>query len=81
MYRVNDPFAFFAKLRDPHELGSEEPVVPQERTWLERIALWKAGRRSEIRAFLRRQFSPEYRRVAAGSSRMPARWCCAGRST
>ena len=63
VYRVNDAFAFFEKLRDPHQLGSEEPVVSQERTWLERIAAWKATRRSEVRGFLRRQLSPEYRTV------------------
>jgi alpha-2-macroglobulin len=63
VYRVNDAFAFFAKLRDPHELGSEAPIVPQERTWLERIAVWKADRRADLRAFVRRQFSSEYRRA------------------
>ena len=61
VYRVADPMAFFAGLRDPHQLGSEKPVVPQERTWLERIALWKATRRSEIRMFLRAQLSHAYR--------------------
>jgi uncharacterized protein YfaS (alpha-2-macroglobulin family) len=61
VYRVNDAFAFFEKLEDPHQLGSEEPVVPQERTFIERIALWKAGRRADFRRFVRRQFSPEYR--------------------
>ena len=44
VYRVDDPLKFFAGLRDPHALGSEEPVVPQERTLLERIARWKADR-------------------------------------
>ncbi|MFN7983706.1 MAG: MG2 domain-containing protein [Vicinamibacterales bacterium] len=63
VYRVNDAFAFFEKLRDAHELGSEEPVVPQERTLLERIAAWKSERRSDVRGFIRRQFSPEYRHV------------------
>ena len=61
VYRIADPFAFFAGLRDPHQLGSEKPVVPQERTWLERIALWKASRRAEIRTFLRAQVSHAYR--------------------
>ncbi len=61
VYRVEDPLKFFASLRDPHQLGSEKPVVPQEQTWLERIAAWKADRRAEIRAFVRRQFSPGYR--------------------
>ena len=61
VYRVNDAFAFFEKLRDPHQLGSEEPIVPQERTLLERIAIWKAARRSDIRDFLRGQVTREYR--------------------
>ena len=61
VYRVGDPLAFFANLRDPHQLGSEKPVVPQERTWIERIAIWKADRRVEIRAFFRGQVSVKYR--------------------
>ncbi len=61
VYRVGDPLAFFANLRDPHQLGSEKPVVPQERTWIERIAIWKADQRVEIRAFLRGQVSVKYR--------------------
>lgn len=63
VYRVGDAFTFFEKLRDPHQLGSEEPIVPQERTWLERIASWKAERRSDVRGFLRRQLSTDYRRA------------------
>jgi alpha-2-macroglobulin len=63
VYRVDDSFKFFEQLRDAHELGSEEPVVPQEQTWLERIAAWKAARRGEVRTFLRRQFSSGYRRA------------------
>ncbi|MEI6668900.1 MAG: MG2 domain-containing protein [Acidobacteriota bacterium] len=61
VYRVADPMAFFAGLRDPHTLGSEKPVVPQDRTWLERIALWKAARRSDVRMFVRAQLSHSYR--------------------
>jgi uncharacterized protein YfaS (alpha-2-macroglobulin family) len=61
VYRVGDPLAFFAGLRDPHQLGSPEPVVPQERTRIERIAAWKADWRVRIRAFLRRQVSYRYR--------------------
>ena len=53
VYRVKDTLAFFAGLEDPHTLGSPEPVVPQQQTWLERLAAWKAGQRSEIRGFLR----------------------------
>jgi uncharacterized protein YfaS (alpha-2-macroglobulin family) len=61
VYRVNEAFAFFEKLRDPHRLGSEAPIVPQERTWLERIAYWKAARRASVRSFVRGQFSRDFR--------------------
>jgi alpha-2-macroglobulin len=61
VYRVEDPLKFFAGLRDPHELGSEAPVVPQEQTLLERIARWKAAQRDRIRGFIRAQFSYTYR--------------------
>jgi uncharacterized protein YfaS (alpha-2-macroglobulin family) len=63
VYRVTDPLAFIAGLKDPHQLGSEEPLVDQEPTLLERIANWKAARREAIRGFFRRQFSYEYRRA------------------
>jgi len=61
VYRVSDPLAFFAGLKDPHQLGSDKPVVPQERTWLERIAIWKAERRASIQQFFRYQVSRQYR--------------------
>jgi uncharacterized protein YfaS (alpha-2-macroglobulin family) len=63
VYRVEDPLTFFAQLRDPHTLGSQAPVVPQERTLLERIADWKADQRYTIRHFLRGQFSSTYRQA------------------
>lgn len=61
VYRVKDALKFFQQLRDPHTLGSETPLVPQEQTWLERIANWKSNRRFQIREFFRRQLSPRYR--------------------
>lgn len=61
VYKVRDPLAFFTALRDPHQLGSDESPVPQERSWIERIADWKAGQRREIRGFVRGQVSPAYR--------------------
>ncbi len=63
VYRVNDPMAFLAGLKDPHQLGSEAPLVEQERTPLERLAEWKARWRSRMRDFARAQFSRDYRRV------------------
>ena len=61
VYRVNDPLKFFAGLRDPHALGSETPLVPQEQTLIERMARWKAARRQRILSFVRGQFSHRYR--------------------
>jgi hypothetical protein len=61
VYRVQDPVPFFSRLREPHQLGSEAPAVPQEQTILERIARWKAARRDAIRSFFRAQFSHDYR--------------------
>ena len=68
VYRVDDAVKFFAGLRDPHALGSEEPVVPQERTLLERIARWKATRRDGALTFLRGQFSHHYRHARRESA-------------
>ncbi len=61
VYRVKDTRSFFAKLKDAHQFGSPEPVVPQEQTWLERIASWKSERRADILGFVRAQLSPAYR--------------------
>lgn len=61
VYRVADPVRFMSGLGDPHVLGSPEPLVPQERTIIERIAAWKAARRADIRDFFRRQVSRGYR--------------------
>ena len=63
VYRVNDPVKFLAGLKDPHQLGSEEPIVSQVPTTLERVADWKADWRSRIREFFRLQFSYDYRRA------------------
>jgi uncharacterized protein YfaS (alpha-2-macroglobulin family) len=63
IYRVHDPAKFLAGLRDLHQLGSAEPIVPQDRTWLERLTIWKAERREGVRTFVRRQFTPAYRRL------------------
>ena len=63
VYRVSDPMRFLAGLKDPHQLGSETPIVDQEPTTLERIATWKANWRWRIRNFIRGQFSHDYRRT------------------
>ncbi len=61
VYRVRDAAKFFAGLRDPHQLGSEERPVPTERGLIERLADWKRRQRSDIRAFFREQVTYEYR--------------------
>ncbi|MEO7155979.1 MAG: MG2 domain-containing protein [Vicinamibacterales bacterium] len=61
VYKVRDPFAFFAGLDDPHQLGTDEAYVEQERTWLERFADWKREQRQGVRRFARAQASHEYR--------------------
>ena len=58
VYKVRDPFAFFGGLQDPHQLGTDAPVaVPQERSWIERLADWKRGQRNTLRSLARAQVS------------------------
>jgi uncharacterized protein YfaS (alpha-2-macroglobulin family) len=61
VYKVRDPFAFFAGLRDPHQFGTGEAYVEQERTWLEKLADWKRRQRQQVQRFARAQASHEYR--------------------
>ena len=63
VYKVADPVRFLAGLKDPHQLGSDAPLVDQEPTTLERLAAWKATWRWRLRSFVRRQFSHDYRRA------------------
>jgi len=62
VYRVRDPFRFFAGLSDPHQFGTDAPMeVPQEQSWIERLTSWKRAQRARIRNVLRAQVSPRYR--------------------
>ena len=61
VYKVRDPFAFFASLRDPHQLGGSEAEVQQERTLIETLADWKRGQRQYVQRFARAQASQPYR--------------------
>src|SRR6478736_798192 len=63
VYKVNDPMKFLAGLKDPHQLGSEEPIVSQVPTLLERVADWKSAWRWRVRNFFRTQFTWDYRHV------------------
>ena len=67
VYKVRDAVAFFAALRDPHQLGSEERPVARERSWIERIAEWKGRQRRTIRSFVRDQVSHDYRAARRAS--------------
>jgi alpha-2-macroglobulin len=69
VYKVRDPFAFFAGLRRLHEMGtSGEADVPQELTAIERFANWKRRQRSALRDFLRGQISSETRTARTEAS-------------
>jgi uncharacterized protein YfaS (alpha-2-macroglobulin family) len=61
VYKVRDPFTFFSNLRDPHQLGSDDADVQQERTWIEKLADWKRGQRQSVTRFARAQVSQPYR--------------------
>ncbi len=62
LYRVNDPFAFFRKLDDPHNFGSAEVRrAPAARTTLEKFAAWKRRWRARYREVFRHQFTEENR--------------------
>ena len=68
VYKVKDPFAFFEGLKDPHQLGTGEAYVKQERTWLERFADWKRGQRQSVQSFARAQASHSYRAARRAAS-------------
>jgi len=57
VYRINDPVKFFAQLEDPHQFGGRVPEPPRDRTWLERLHIWKRGWHAQIRRALRAQFT------------------------
>ncbi len=61
VYKVRDPFTFFSNLRDPHQLGSNEVEVQQQRTWLERLTDFKRGQRQYLQRLARAQVSRTYR--------------------
>ncbi|MEQ1758011.1 MAG: alpha-2-macroglobulin family protein [Vicinamibacterales bacterium] len=76
VYRVRDAAKFFAGLSDPHQLGSREPFVPSEPTWLERVTSWKRDQRTALRRFLRSQVSEPYleqRRAQSDSTEVTQR--------
>ena len=82
VYKVRDPFAFFAGLRDPHQLGSDE------RRRAAGTELDRADRRLEARAaarrsatFLRAQVSHDYRAQRARAARTSRTSRSAWRST
>ena len=59
VYKVRDPFAFFGGLRDLHQMGTDQaPDVPQERSFIERLADWKRQQRSALRGVRARPDQP-----------------------
>lgn len=61
VYRVKDPFKFFANLRDAHSLGSEKRELARAKTLLERYHEWKRDLRLTILDFFREQLRWETR--------------------
>lgn len=61
IYRVADPAAFFAGLKNPHQFGGPPPNIPQTPTLLERWHGWKRAAGGAWHDFLRRQFSRRVR--------------------
>jgi uncharacterized protein YfaS (alpha-2-macroglobulin family) len=69
VYKVRDPFAFFAGLRELHGMGTfGQPDVPQEKTVIEQVSDWKRRQRSWLRGFVRGQISREYRAQRTAAS-------------
>lgn len=67
VYKVKDAFAFFSGLDNPHQVGTTQADVAQEKTWLERLADWKRGQRQWLRQFARAQASHQYRAARRAS--------------
>jgi uncharacterized protein YfaS (alpha-2-macroglobulin family) len=62
VYKVKDPVAFFRQLEDPHRFGGQAPPRAQpELTPLERFHAWKLQLKSELRNFIRAQYTGESR--------------------
>lgn len=61
LYRVQDPVKFFGELPDPHHFGGRFTAAKTPRTLLERFARWRRDLRSDLRNFVRAQFSPGQR--------------------
>ncbi len=57
VYRVKDPQKFFEQLDDPHQFGRLSLQPPRERSWLEEFVYWKRDLRTDVRRFLRAQFT------------------------
>lgn len=68
VYRVQDPVKFFEQLEDPHQFGGSAPRPAHERTFLERLRIWKRELRADIRRSLREQFTE------SPSQRLSALW-------
>ncbi len=67
VYKVGDAVAFLSGLDDPHQLGSRQPSVPTEPTWLERITDWKREQRGAVRRVLRNLVTEQYRQQRRAS--------------
>ena len=70
VYKVRDPFAFFGGLRDLHQMGTDGPRRRAAGAQLHRAArrLETAAARRRCAAFVRGQFSREYRAARTAAS-------------
>jgi hypothetical protein len=57
VYRIRDPFKFFAELEDPHMFGGQAQRPPREKTFIETFHAWKVALRDQIRWGIRHQFT------------------------
>ncbi len=57
VYKIRDPFKFFAELEDPHMFGGQGQRPAHEKTWIERFHAWKQTWRDKVRWGVRNQFT------------------------
>ena len=59
VYKIRDPFKFFAELEDPHMFGGQARRPPHERTFIEQFHAWKQSLRNQVRWDIRHQFTDQ----------------------
>jgi uncharacterized protein YfaS (alpha-2-macroglobulin family) len=67
VYRIRDPFSFFAKLKRVHGFGREERRPAPREGFFQRVRDWQFEVQQILRQYLRRHLSPESRRAVKKS--------------